>query len=80
VVSIFLSALTYAFNLVGSGETIPRLGPARFTAYVMKVSCFLVKIQYLVTNSLEVLQQPWQVYALGFGMAVISTIIPSFFI
>jgi len=27
-----------------------------------------------------VLHQPWQVYALGFGMATVSTVIPSFLI
>lgn len=80
VASIFLSALTYAIYLVGSGEMIPKIGAVRFTAYAMTVSCMMVIMHYLVTNSLEVFQQTWQVYALGFGMATISTIIPSFLI
>ena len=80
VVSIFLSALTYAFYLVGSGEMIPKLGAVRFTAYAMTVSCIMVIFHYLATNTFEVLHQPWQVYALGIGMAMISTVIPSFLI
>jgi len=78
--SIFLSALTYAFYLVGSGEMIPKLGAIRFTAYAMTVSCIMVIIHYLFTNSVEVFRQPWQVYALGVGMATVSTVIPSFLI
>ena len=78
--SIFLSALTYAFYLVGSGVMIPKLGAVRFTAYAMTVSCIMVIIHYLLTNTVEVLHQPWQVYALGFGMATVSTVIPSFLI
>ena len=80
VISIFLSALTYAFYLVGSGVMIPKMGAMRFTAYAMSVSCSMVILHYLITNSFEVLQQPWQVYALGLGMAMISTVIPSFLI
>lgn len=77
---IFLSALTYAIYLVGSGEMIPKLGSVRFTAYAMTVSCVIVILHYLATNSFEVFHQPWQVYILGFAMATISTIIPSFLI
>lgn len=79
-ISIFLSALTYAIYLVGSGAMIPKLGAVRFTAYAMTVSCLMVMLHYVVTNSFEVLHQPWEVYALGFTMAMVSTVIPSFLI
>ena len=79
-ISIFLSAFTYAIYLAGSGVMIPKLGPVRFTAYVMTVSCFMVILHYVAINSFEVLHQPWEVYALGFAMAMISTVIPSFLI
>lgn len=79
-ISIFLSALTYAVYLVGSGAMIPKLGPIRYTAYAMTVSCVMVLLHYLAINSFEVLHQPWEVYALGFAMAMISTVIPSFLI
>lgn len=80
IISIFLSALTYAGYLVGSGAMIPKLGPIRFTAYAMTVSCIMVMLHYLASNSFEVLHQPWEVYALGFTMAIFSTVIPSFLI
>ncbi len=80
VASIFLSALTYAMYLVGSGAMIPRLGVVRFTSYAMTVSCFMVIIHYLIMNKLEVFHQPWQVYAIGLAMAMVSTVIPSFLI
>jgi drug/metabolite transporter (DMT)-like permease len=80
VIYIFLSAFTYAIYLVGSGSMIPRIGPVRFTSYAMIVSCILVIIHYSMMNTTEVLHQPWQIYVLGFAMALISTVIPSFLI
>lgn len=77
---IFLCAITYATYLVGSGALIPKIGSVRFTAYAMTVSSVIVIIHNSISNSSEVLNQPWQVYALGFGMAMISTVIPSFLI
>ncbi len=79
-ISIFLSAFTYAVYLVGSGTLIPKLGSIRFTAYAMTVSCFMVILHYSIINSYEVLNQPWEVYALGFLMAIASTVVPSFLI
>ncbi len=78
--AIVISAFTYAIYLVGSGELIPKIGPVRFTAYAMTASCIMVILHYLTINSFEVLNQPWQVYAIGFSMAIISTVIPSFLI
>jgi len=78
--SILISAFTYAFYLIGSGELIPKIGAVRFTAYAMTFSCLMVILHYLLINSYEVFNQPWEVYALGFGMAIISTVIPSFLI
>ncbi len=80
VVLIFLSAFTYAIYLVGSGRLIPRIGPVRFTAYAMIVSCILVILHYSVVHSTEVFHQPWQIYALGLSMAIFSTVVPSFLI
>jgi drug/metabolite transporter (DMT)-like permease len=80
VILIFLSAFTYAIYLVGSGRMIPKIGPVRFTSYAMIVSCVLVIIHYSAIHSTEVLNQPWQIYALGFSMAIFSTVVPSFLI
>ncbi|MDZ7607241.1 MAG: DMT family transporter [Cyclobacteriaceae bacterium] len=78
--SIFMSAFTYAIYLVGSGSLIPRIGPVRFTAYGMTISCLIVIIHYAVSKTQNVFHQPAEVYFLGFAMAVFSTVIPSFLI
>ncbi len=78
--SIFMSAFTYAIYLVGSGSLIPRIGPVRFTAYGMTISCLIVIVHYAVSNTQDVFHQPAEVYALGLAMAVFSTVIPSFLI
>ncbi len=80
VISIIVSAFTYALYLVGSGTLIPKLGSVRFTAYAMTASCLMVILHYSVANTYEVLNQSWEVYALGFVMAMASTVIPSFLI
>ncbi|MCK5280115.1 MAG: DMT family transporter, partial [Cyclobacteriaceae bacterium] len=80
VTSIIFSAFTYAVYLVGSGTLIPKLGSVRFTAYAMTASCLMVILHYSVANTYEVLNQSWEVYALGFAMAMASTVIPSFLI
>ncbi|MDO6596803.1 DMT family transporter [Oceanihabitans sp. 2_MG-2023] len=77
---VFLSALTYASYLVGSGWLIPKFGVIRFTAYAMIVSCICVFIHFGITLNKEILNYPWQVYALGFCVAFFATVIPSFLV
>jgi drug/metabolite transporter (DMT)-like permease len=54
------------------------MGSIRFTSYAMIISCLAVLLHYLVQNTGAIFSYPKQVYLLGGGMAVISTIIPSF--
>ncbi len=77
---IFLSAITYASFLVGSGWLIPKLGSAVFTSYSMIVSCLAVVIHYALTNRSTLLVFSSEVYILGFLMAILTTVIPSFLI
>ena len=77
---VFLSALTYAAYLVGSGWLIPKFGVVPFTAYAMIVSTICVLIHYLIIDRNSFLEYPYQVYVLGFLMAVFSTLIPSFLV
>jgi drug/metabolite transporter (DMT)-like permease len=77
---IFLSALTYASYLVGSGWLIPKFGVVVFTSYAMIVSSVCVVVHYLMTDRCDVLNYPKEVYVLGVLMAVFSTIIPSFLV
>lgn len=77
---IFLSALTYAGYLVGSGWIIPRFGPTLFTSYAMIISCTAVIINYLIAGSGDALRLPSEVYVIGFCMALFATVIPSYLI
>ncbi len=77
---VFLSALTYASYIVGSGWLIPKFGAMIFTAYAMIVSSLCVIIHYAITDRNDITVYPYQVYVLGFMMAILSTLIPSFLV
>jgi len=77
---IFLSALTYATYLVGSGWLIPKLGVTTFTSYAMIVSSLCVIAQYFIFDRGDLMSYPSEVYILGVLMAVFSTIIPSYLV
>jgi len=75
---IFLCAFTYAAYLIGSGKMIPRIGASRFTAYAMLVACLSISLHFVFTHRAEDLYLPLEVYSLSFGMAIISTVLPTF--
>ncbi|AUP77779.1 DMT family transporter [Flavivirga eckloniae] len=79
-VLILLSAATYASYLVGSGWLIPKFGVMKFTAYAMIVSCTCVFVHYSIVNHVDLFNFSWQVYLLGFLIAVFATVIPSFLV
>lgn len=76
---VFASSLSYAVYLAGGGQLIARLGSGRFTALAMAVATAATFLHYLVARPWdEVFRQPWQIYALAAGMALVSTVIPVF--
>lgn len=77
---IFLSALTYAAYLVGSGWLIPKFGVLRFTSYAMIVSTLCIIVHYAAVLDFDLLNYPSEVYYLGLAMAIFSTLIPSFLV
>lgn len=77
---IFLSAVSYAAYLVGSGWLIPKFGVLQFTSYAMIVSTLCIGIHYGISGDFELAQYPWEVYALGLAMALLATLIPSFLV
>ena len=77
---IFLSALTYASYLVGSGWLIPKFGVMPFTSYAMIVSTICVIIHYVIVDRGNIYNYSFEVYFLGFLMAIFSTLIPSFLV
>lgn len=77
---IFLSALTYAMYIIGSGELIPKFGTIRFTCYAMITSTVVILIHHVATGNGDLFNYPKEVYYLSFTMAVMCTVIPSFLI
>ena len=78
---ILLSAITYASYLVGSGYLIPKVGAVLFTSYAMMMACVGVIIHFSLTGGdHHIMDYPIQVYWIGFAMAIISTVIPSYLI
>lgn len=78
---IFVSALTYAIYLIGSGRLIPKIGTVRFTSLSMLVACVCVVFHNLLLNGqLALFQFAWQIYVLALMIAVFSTVIPSYLI
>ena len=77
---VFLSALTYAAYLVGSGFLIPKFGVVVFTSYAMIVSCVCVFLHYFITDRGDITVYDEHVYLYGFLMAIFCTIIPSYLV
>ena len=77
---ILLSAITYASYLVGSGWLIPKFGVMKFTAYAMIISCVCVFIHYIIVSKVSLFGFSWEVYFLGFLIAIFATVIPSFLV
>lgn len=75
---IFLSALTFASYIVGSGWLIPKIGATLFTSYAMLVSTLCVCVHYLITDRTTIFTYTTEVYIIGIMMAVFCTVIPSF--
>lgn len=75
---IFVSTLTYSLYLVGAGHFITRIGTIRFTAYAMTVASAATLLQFSFTHPLAALNVSARIYALGFGMALLSTVLPVF--
>lgn len=77
---VFFSAISYATYIVGSGWIIPKFGAATFTSYAMIVSCTCVIIHYMLTKKADIFSFTPEVYWLGFAMAIVATVIPSYLV
>ncbi|MGY5352646.1 DMT family transporter [Wenyingzhuangia sp. IMCC45533] len=77
---IFMSALTYACYLVGSGWLIPKFGSLRFTSLAMVVACTSVFLHYMITDRTSVLTYPKEVYLYCMTMAFFCTVLPSYLV
>lgn len=74
---VILSGLVYAVYLVGSDKLIAQVGSQRFTCYAMLAATVPTILHCAVQNGLNLSHFPAPVYGLAFGMAVVSTVIPT---
>jgi len=78
-VLVALSALAFAVFLIGSDRHIKIVGSVRFTAYAMSAAGAAVFLHYALSDRSGLFEQHQQVYFWGAVLALISTIIPTFF-
>ncbi|MGG9963353.1 DMT family transporter [Ferruginibacter sp. SUN106] len=78
---IFLCAITYGFFVAGSGQLIPQIGPAKFTAYAMTVAASAVLLHFVINGNFTVIESgSTKFWLYGILLAIVATVIPSFLI
>ena len=77
---VFISAILYASYLVMAGPVIERLGSSRFIAWAMLASAGFVFAQFALTRPWRALAVPPSIHALSLGMAIFSTVLPTWLI
>jgi drug/metabolite transporter (DMT)-like permease len=76
---VFLSSITYAIYLVGSGKVIHRIGSVRLTGIVVSVAGGFTLGHFFLTHGTKSLEQPKEIYWIAVALAIFSTILPIFF-
>ena len=75
---VFGSAASYAFFVVMTSDKAKQVGSLTFTTYCMLAASVGVLLHNIAFSDLQSLVQPAPVYWLAFGLAIFSTVIPSF--
>lgn len=74
---VFLSALSYASYLVGSGEVVARVGAVRLTAYASAVAAGFCLLHFLLVRPWHSLfEQPAAIYWLSLLNGTLCTVLP----
>jgi len=77
---VFLSALSYALYLLGSGSLIPKLGALRFTAWALLLSSLMVFLQFAFFGEAQEIFQTPSFYGLVFLLGTLHTVVPAVFV
>lgn len=77
---VLLSTLSFALFVVLAGDTIPKVGATRFTAYAMLAACAGTSLHSLTLDGIGSLKQSADIYLLVLILAIFCTVIPSFLI
>ena len=74
---VFLSALSYASYLVGSGEVVARVGAVRLTAYASAVAACFCLLHFMIVRPWHSLfGQPADIYWLSLLNGTVCTVLP----
>jgi drug/metabolite transporter (DMT)-like permease len=73
---VFMSALSFAFYLIGSGTVVPRIGSTRFTAFASMFACSFATMLFFAGHGVAGFVQPPKVYWTVLLMALVSTVLP----
>jgi drug/metabolite transporter (DMT)-like permease len=77
---VFLCAVTYSMYIAGSGKIIPVVGANKFTAYTMLAATVGIFVHYAFVGPGEILVAGRALWGYGLGLAILSTVLPSFLI
>lgn len=77
---VFLCAITYSMYIAGSGKLIPLVGANKFTAYAMLAATAGIFLHFAVAGQGQILATGRALWAYGLGLAIFSTVLPSFLI
>jgi drug/metabolite transporter (DMT)-like permease len=77
---VFLCAVTYSMYIAGSGKIIPVVGANKFTAYAMLAATVGIFVHYAFVGPGEILVTGRALWGYGLGLAILSTVLPSFLI
>ncbi len=77
---ILISAITYALYLTYGGEIVQKYGSVNFNSIAMIFSSVYVIIHFLVFEETNITMLENGVYAYGFLLAIVSTVIPTFLV
>ena len=77
---VFLSAICYALFLAWSQDVMSRISVRLFTTLSMIVSTICIMVHYTISGQHDLLNLDSEVYGYGFTIAIIATLLPSYFI
>lgn len=76
---VFGSAVSFACYIMGAGFMVRRIGSLRFTCYSMIVACLAAGLHVSLEPTSRLFGLPFRIYGLVLLMAVLSTVLPAFF-
>jgi len=77
---VLAAAAVFAGYVVFSKDLIDKLGSRLFTCFAMIAASIAILVHFTVLGDTANLNQPWPVYAMVLAIAIIATVLPTFFL